>query len=63
MKLLSRLGIVTGASFYFVLALAALLFVPCMVALAFTLLGFDLDWSSWTTYLGIALITAGLMLT
>lgn len=63
MKLFSRLGIATGASFYFVLALAALLFVPGMVALAFTLLGFDLAWSSWKTYLGIALITAGLMLT
>ena len=52
-----------GMAFYVALGLVTLLVVPGLVALAFSLLGFDLDWTSWKTYLGILLITAGFFFT
>ena len=63
MRLMSTL--IRGANPVFCMLLwaAALLFVPAILALAFTLLGFELDWSTWKTYAGLLLISLALLVT
>ncbi|WP_207116424.1 hypothetical protein [Halomonas sp. YLGW01] len=63
MKLISKLVKVTSPAFYLMLGVSALLIMPGMLAAAFTLIGFDLDWSTWKTYLGIMLISVAMLMT
>lgn len=63
MKLLSSVCRLTGKSLYVAIVLAGAVFIPGMVALSFSLLGFELDWGTWKTYVGILLISFGLLAT
>lgn len=48
---------------YMMLGAVTLLFVPGILALALTLLGFDLDWSTWKTYVGLLLVSLAMLMT
>lgn len=63
MKVFSGLFKLTGKSLYVAYVLAGAVFVPAMVALSFSLLGFEMDWGTWKTYIGILLISIGLLAT
>lgn len=57
MKLLTGVFKLTGLSLWVIVALVLVLFLPAMLALGFTLLGIDLDWSTWKTYVGLLVIS------
>lgn len=63
MKLAGKFTDAMNLASYMMLGAATLLFVPGILALAFTLLGFELDWSSWKTYVGLLLVSLAMLMT
>lgn len=59
MKILSAIRSSASMSLLSVIfiAIMALLFVPAIVGVSLVLMGVEMDWGSFKTYVGIALIT------